>query len=343
MASTDEAAIQRSEQGVPPWNAQAARDLARRIRGDDLKLYLAVCDALGFRAAALITGMSINTLRRRIERLEAEAGAPLLQRDFQGITPTAAGMEFLAAARALIAPAPEVSAAPGRDVLVQPDEIRIGSTEILGSIWLAPRLMTLQAQHPELTISLQHSYDAAIDRSRDVDVGLSFTRPENPLLACARLGTLHFMLFASPNYLSRFGQPGSFADLRDNHRFIEQAGAGLNSRLLDLFVGAERPPGFVPIKSNSAMSVYWAVIGGAGVGVFPTFACAISDDLVPLDLSLPLRFDIWLYHHAEASSVPAVRSTVAWLHDAFDPALYPWFRDDFVHPDDLPARERSES
>ena len=111
---------------------------------------------------------------------------------------------------------------------------------------------------------------------------------------------------------------------------------------LDFFFGTERPPGFVPIRSNSAMSVYWAVINGAGIGAFPTYARALSKELIPLSLPFQLRFDMWVYYHSDARHSPAVRAAVDWLKDAFDGEKYPWFGDEFVHPDDFPGATNGE-
>ncbi len=91
----------------------------------------------------------------------------------------------------------------------------------------------------------------------------------------------------------------------------------------------------MPIRSNSALSVYWAVVNGAGIAALPTYARAVSKHLIPLDVPLPLRFDLWYYFHAEARHSPAVRATIDWLKTAFDPELYPWFSDQFVHPSDF--------
>jgi DNA-binding transcriptional LysR family regulator len=344
VASERESAIQRMEHPVPAWNAHRARTFAARIHWDDLKTYLVVAESGSFRAAAGETGIAVNTLRRHVERLEREAGVTLLRRDIHGVSATDSGVALLEVAREMRStafhdPGDDRSA----DVLIQPGEIRIGCTETLGSVWLTPRLMALHAKLPNLTISLQQTYDAGGDRSREVDIGLTFHEPQNPALVRSRIAALHFMLFASQDYVRRYGQPTSFSDLKENHRFIEQAAAGVNSGLLDYFVGTERPKSFLPFRSNSAMSVYWAVINGAGIGAFPTYARALSKELIPLALPLRLRFDMWLYYHEAARHSPAVRATVDWIKAAFDARKYPWFGDDFVHPDDFPGADRSAS
>lgn len=58
---------------------------------DDLAVFLAVCEARGFRAAAAQRGMSPSSVSETISRLEAQLGVPLLNRTTRSVTPTETG------------------------------------------------------------------------------------------------------------------------------------------------------------------------------------------------------------------------------------------------------------
>src|SRR5262245_46646056 len=60
----------------------------------DLKTFVEVLDSSGFSRAARRLGMSKSMVSRRIARMEAELGTPLLNRTTRGISPTEAGLEF---------------------------------------------------------------------------------------------------------------------------------------------------------------------------------------------------------------------------------------------------------
>ena len=68
---------------------------------------------------------------------------------------------------------------------------------------------------------------------------------------------------------------------------------------------------------------------------------AIGGRVVPVDID-PMRFqfDIWLTYHPDANRIPRVRRMIDWIIDAFDPKQFPWFRDEFIHPNDLPNEYR---
>ena len=60
-------------------------------RLDDLSVFLAVCDAGGFRTAAKRLGCSPSTVSEKIAQLEARLSVPLLVRTTRSVVPTAAG------------------------------------------------------------------------------------------------------------------------------------------------------------------------------------------------------------------------------------------------------------
>ena len=336
MTPKHRAAIQNTDQGVPPWSANDARALAARLDWEDLRAFLQVVEQGGFRSAAAAMPVSVNTLRRRVERLETAVSATLLSRTQLGVATTAAGAMLLRVTREMRAATLDASTGDDSNVLVAPGELRIGCTEGLGSLWLTPRLNDLHARLDGLTVSLQLDYDMARDRSHEIDVGIAFAPPADPDLVCAKLATLHYMLFASDAYIREHGEMRSMDAFRD-HRFVEQATPGVNSGLIDFLIGSDRPPGFVPIRSNSALSVYWAVASGAGIAALPSYARVMAKHLRPLDIPLPLRFELWYYYHPGARRSPAIRAAIDWLKAAFDPVDYPWFAERFIHPRDFAA------
>ena len=62
-----------------------------RLSWDNLRLFLVVAEAGSFRAAANTAGVSLNTIRTKIERLERQIGGPLFRRSVEGVTPTQDG------------------------------------------------------------------------------------------------------------------------------------------------------------------------------------------------------------------------------------------------------------
>jgi DNA-binding transcriptional LysR family regulator len=64
------------------------------------------------------------------------------------------------------------------------------------------------------------------------------------------------------------------------------------------------------------------VANGAGIGILPTYACALGGALIPLDLDQHWSFDIWLSYHPTSGRIPRVRQMIDWLIEAFNPAKW---------------------
>ena len=55
----------------------------------------------------------------------------------------------------------------------------------------------------------------------------------------------------------------------------------------------------------------------------------------PCHVRTRLPFDIWLTYHPDSNRIPRVRRLIDWIVESFNPGSFPWFRDEFVHPNDL--------
>lgn len=298
---------------------------------DDIRIFLNVASERSLRAAAHRSGVSVNTIRARIDRLETAAGEPLIVRAFDGVRLTPAGAQLHKAALGMRGAA-QIDGGGYSEFLKKPDELRIGASDGLGSGWLTPRLLELQEQYPALTMSMLCDNDVVADHSQDLDIEITWSLRRDPTLIAAPLATLHFMPFASRDYARAHGLPKTWDELLRYHRVIEQVSPGTQTELLDQFVGTERPPGLVPIRTNSSLAVFWAVANGAGIAFLPTYAAVLIDKLVPIDLPMKLQFELFYYFHAAARPCGVVRAGVDWLKRCFDPVRYPWFRSEFVHP-----------
>lgn len=327
-------AIQKSEQGV-----QSVNTARGDVRWDDIRVFLAVARLGSLRGAAAHAGLSVNTVRARMDRLEATLDAILLRRSRDGVTLTDAGRRFVRLARQMHAASDVEDVAGARDVLVAPGELRIACTEGLGSMWLTPRLDTLRTSIPGTLISLQFDYDLENGRMGGADIQLSYAIPTDPDLVVCRLATLHMHMFASLDYVRRHGEPASMDDL-GGHRFIEQAAPGYNGTMWRLLTGADPEPGQIAIRTNSSITQFWAAVNGAGIAILPTYARALTSAIVPVGPPMQMRAAVYYIYHASAREAPTVQAALQWLRTTMDPATYPWFADHFVHPADFARAAR---
>jgi DNA-binding transcriptional LysR family regulator len=216
-------------------------------------------------------------------------------------------------------------------------EIRVAVTEGLGTFWLAPRLVEFQQSFPNILVDLQCAMRSADVSRHEADIAIHLSRPAALDVKLVRLGRIHMMFFASLKYLETYGAPRSLDEMR-RHRLVLQVAdeAAAKEAFESVFPGSTQRD-LVVMKTNVSSANYWAVANGAGIGVFPTYALALGGNIIPLDIELPWSFDIWLSYHATSGRIPRVRRMLDWLIEAFNPAKYPWFRDEFIHPRELKA------
>jgi DNA-binding transcriptional LysR family regulator len=309
-------------------------DRRDRVNWDDIRLFLDVARCGSFRKAADSTGMSSNTLMRRTALLEQRLGRILLARTASGVTLTSEGREVAKVAERLRGEVLvlEKMAKEGVDGLT--GTIKIAVTEGLGTFWLIPRLVDFQQRHPDLTIDLFCDMQLADLATHQADIAVQLDRPNESDLVVTRLGYLHIMLFASDEYIRVNGVPSCVEDLVDYH-FVEQVSPQVHSEMVKTVVPNPFAKHFVSFRANTSTAHAYAISRGAGIGLLPTYARAISRRVRPVNIDFHLRRDIWLTYHPKTRNIRRVRAGIDWLRDAFDPIRYPWFREEFVPPDKL--------
>jgi DNA-binding transcriptional LysR family regulator len=307
-----------------------------------IRVFLTLQRSGSFRSAAAKLGLSVNSVRRRIGDLEALIGAPLMTRHVDGIRLTTEGQAILDAANRMEAAAFSLVRTGEVAPFAETGEVRIAVTEGLGAFWLAPRLVEFQRANPRLTVDLRCAMESADVLRLEADVAIQLTRPTSPDLRVVKLGRIHMVPYAGRSYVETYGLPDRPEDLA-RHRIVVQDGSQ-TMRLEDYVRSVPGFPAMVPItlKINVSSAYYWAIAKGAGIGLLPTYASAIGAQVVPVDNLGRFGVDIWLTYHPDAERIGRVRRTIDWLRASFDPKRYPWFRDEFIHPRDLPGAVKGE-
>ena len=174
-------------------------------------------------------------------------------------------------------------------------------------------------------------------RSADVsrheaDVAIHLSRPAALDVKLVRLGRMHLMFWASEKYISKHGAPRSAAELIKHRLVLQFADQLAAKQTFESFFPGVPERDLLVMKTNVSSANYWAVANGAGIGVFPSYAIALGGKLIPLEVELNRPLDIWLSYHPGSGRIPRVRHMIDWLIEAFNPARFPWFKEEFVHP-----------
>ncbi|MDH3921115.1 MAG: LysR family transcriptional regulator, partial [Rhodospirillales bacterium] len=298
---------------------------------DDFRFFLATSEAGSFSKAAGQLGMTQPTISRRIESLEQRLGVRLFDRLPSGVALTTRGESILDAARHIESAVREIHRSViGSDKRLE-GPVRISVTDGLATYWMTPRLGELLTKHPGISIEFQCSIEPADVLKMESDLSIQSRMPEAGDLIAAKLGTFHFVPWASPGYLEQHGRPRRPEELL-LHRLLDHRVHYQEEGEWSDWFGLARAANLVTYMTNSSSSLISAIQSGLGIGMLPTYACECVDGIVPLDLDLRTYSEIRLVCHPDIQDTARVRAVIDWTKGLFDHKIWPWFRDEFYPP-----------
>jgi DNA-binding transcriptional LysR family regulator len=333
-SSQDSLAIQKNDHGVQKFEHRGHFERLDAVHWDDLHLIKSVATVNSFRQAAKKLGCSVNTVRARANRLEKALGTTLLKRSREGISLSEDGVAILGVAMEMQSFSRRLQLGAGNNVVVRQGELRISCSEGIGSYWLTPRLNGLRECVPNHIVVFDNDFDQHRIHSSDYDIRIGFAKPTDPDAIVKKVATVHQILFASEAYIAKYGIPKSMNEMRD-HRLILLNAPGVNSDAFALFFGEQEGRRLITAKFNTGHSLLGAIANGMGIGALPTYVGAISQRVVPLDIPVSLKFELWLSFERSGANSQPVREALNWVQHCFDPQRYPWFADEFIHPRDF--------
>jgi len=167
--------------------------------------------------------MTQPTASRIVAALEKQLGVALLVRNTRAVTLTEAGVDFLTRCEAILAALEEAEhAARGTDELR--GTLRVAASHSFAIRLLMPRLSRFANQHPKLKMEFMLG-DVPHDLiNESVDVALRIGSLGNSTAVARKIGTVHRVLVAAPDYLTRSGTPVRPEDLTAHSIVIGPAG-----------------------------------------------------------------------------------------------------------------------
>jgi DNA-binding transcriptional LysR family regulator len=297
---------------------------------DDLRYLLAVSQHGSLTRAANALGLTQPTVSRRIERLELSMGVRLIDRSHSGAALTVEGqriVEELHIAHGAITRAVRAASTP----TLRMQDVTLLMTDGLAAYWLPHFVPRLLERHPEIELRVYATSDAGSRQRGEYDLSIHYIQPTEPNLVTTRLGTLHFLPYASPAYLARAGRPQTLGDLT-RHRLLDYVlyliDKGTWMTRLPALAGEARAQFF----TNSSAALCEMVRGGAGIALLPTYVSVFESDLEPIEVDLRFETPFWLCYEQDALAKSGVRNAIQFFKQIFNRRTMPWFGEPFISP-----------
>jgi DNA-binding transcriptional LysR family regulator len=292
----------------------------------NLRIFNQVVTSGSFSEAARRLGLPPSSVSRHIAALEAQLGVRLVVRTTRSMSLTEAGRLYhtqcqhvlteLQRANQMVA---EFHSAPRGTLSI---ETRAG----IGTRLVVPLLPEFLSRHPGLKVSLHLTDQTSDTLSEGVDIGLRFGLGRNSSLVCRKIATTRRVVFASPAYLARAGEPTHPADLAEHNCLAFPTGPGAATWRFQGKGGLHSLEVCGNFEANDVGALVAAAVRGLGVSVLHEWM--IWDELqtgqlvrlLPAwDVTTLREFDTPIYVvYPSAQRPPAkVRALISFLTDRF--------------------------
>lgn len=183
--------------------------------------FVRVAELGGFAAAGRVLGVSPSAISKSVSRLEERLQLRLFHRTTRSLQITEDGKLFFDRCSSILA---ELDRAEEdmRQRAARPSGIlRIEMPTALGRLKIVPALGKLTSLYPELRIAATFADTVTDPIAAGLDAVVRIGEPRDERLMVKRVGTVRYIVCASPAYLAAHGEPRSVEDLK-NHDCVRR-------------------------------------------------------------------------------------------------------------------------
>lgn len=255
-------------------------------RIDLLETFVRIGEARSLSHAARVLGVTQPTASRRLAELEKLVGCRLAVRTSSSFLLTDEGRTLLQEARELTERWSGLADRLQGRASRPEGTLRVIGPAGYGVSFLTDAVTALMAAHPQLQVELRLAEQVPDLAGSGADCWVFVGRIPEQEFVCRTLGTMLRILVATPELLARIGQPTlarlpqlPFVGL-DPHMCGEV-------RLVDARGQERRVRLHTPLRTDSLLSQYRAVLNGAGIGSAAPWMCQPDIDAGRLVRVLP--------------------------------------------------------
>ncbi len=278
---------------------------------DKLKVFHAAAEAGSFTHAGERLGLSQSAVSRQVSALESELSVSLFHRHARGLILTEQGELLFRTAHEVFMKL-EAVRTKLTDSRERPNgELKVTTTPGIGIHWLTPRLGEFLDLYPDVQVNLITTDEELDLAMREADVAIRLRQPTQPDLIQRKLFSVHSHVYATPEYLKRFGTPRTLDEL-DGHRILMLGGAApsyLQSRRWLIETGREgKSPRTPHLVINNVLGLLRACQKGLGVAVLPDYLVEDNHGLLQLFSNAEsLAMEAYFVYPEELKSVARIQ------------------------------------
>jgi DNA-binding transcriptional LysR family regulator len=238
---------------------------------NEILVFARVVQAGSFTIAAAKLGMPKSTVSRKVSELEERLKSRLLQRTTRKLSLTDVGRTYYEYCARIVSEVEDAERAVGNLQETPRGLLRVTAPINVG--FLGPIVSDYLKRYPEVRLELFCTPRAVDLVEERFDLGIRAGALADSTLIARSLGSVRWLLVATPAYLKRRGRPRSPEDLKKHDCLF--FGAGLDSAALRL----EDRERSVQVTVSTRLMVsdndvlHAAATAGLGIALLPAFLC----------------------------------------------------------------------
>lgn len=253
--------------------------------------------------------MKQSNLSKYLKNLEEELHCQLLERNHNGVNLTANGREVYKIAADLDKVIYKIKNFHSSDKNIS-GTIRLWSSDGLAAGYLSTSLCGFMDKYPNVKLEIMCTMDipGVISSS---DMAIVYDQPdfdENEIISGYEL---QFGLFASLEYLSKFGYPKNIKDFQENHRICTRENY---CQVWPQWQKILNKANHIVATTNSSTMLLRLTLDGMGIGLHPVSIGQKEHNLIHLSqLDLKISHPFWIISHKSGQSIPEIKALTDYI------------------------------
>jgi LysR family transcriptional regulator AphB len=180
---------------------------------DDIVLFIHIVQQQGLAAAAQKLGLPAATVTRRLKRLEESVASQLIHRSARQFVLTGEGEIFYQAYAGLVEQLEHTQQQLSNDLHTLNGPLKVLAPTNISTGLLQPMWSNFIKTYPDIKLELTLSNRIEDMLTSGADIALRIGPQESSSLYQKRVGSLHTLIVASPDYLKKNGAPDTLEQL----------------------------------------------------------------------------------------------------------------------------------
>ncbi|HYD58724.1 MAG TPA: LysR family transcriptional regulator [Noviherbaspirillum sp.] len=281
--------------------------MASNIAWELYRSFLSVLTEGSLSGAARTLGVAQPTVGRHIETLEKSLGLVLFTRSQAGLMPTEAALALKPHAEAMESTAAALERAAASQGEGVHGVVRVTASDVVGVEVLPPVVAALRRQYPDLKVELVLTNRVQDLLHREADIAVRMTKPTQKQLIARHVGKIEVGMFASTEYVKRYGKPDSLDALQAHsligfdrpNAFVRSAAKSLQGLDREMF----------SVRADNDLAQLALIRAGTGIGICQVALAKRSGLVRLLSKQFQLHLETWITMHEDLRHSPRCRVT----------------------------------